>query len=116
MRQAGIECGPVFRKVNRGENVQKARPEPGLGGVNPEKPLGRAGVHDLHRYGAHFLRSRFATTAFDNGVPELYRVRLIPNRRGDKGPGANRWSVTRIAGKRPTQNPAKAGEWSGQRR
>ena len=71
LRQAGIESGPVFRKVNRGENVQKAALNPASVAWILKRVLGRAGVRDLHRYGAHSLRAGFATTAFDNGVPEF---------------------------------------------
>ena len=71
LRQAGIESGPVFRKVNRGENVQKAALNPASVAWIVKRALGRAGVRDLHRYGAHSLRAGFATTAFDNGVPEF---------------------------------------------
>jgi len=71
LRQAGIESGPVFRKVNRGENVQKAALNPASVAWILKRALGRAGVRDLDRYGAHSLRAGFATTAFDNGVPEF---------------------------------------------
>ena len=36
-----------------------------------KRALGRAGVRDLDRDGAHSPRAGFATTAFDNGVPEF---------------------------------------------
>ena len=71
LRQAGIDSGPVFRKVNRGENVQKAALNPASVAWILKRALGRAGVRDLDRYGAHSLRAGFATTAFDNGVPEF---------------------------------------------
>jgi len=71
LRQAGIENGPVFRKVNRGENVQKTVLNPASVAWILKRALGRAGVRDLHRYGAHSLRAGFATTAFDNGAPEF---------------------------------------------
>ena len=71
MRQAGIESGLVFRKVNRGENVQKAALNPASVAWTLKRALARAGVRDLHCYGAHSLRAGFATTAFDNGVPEF---------------------------------------------
>ena len=71
LRQANIDSGPVFRKVNRGENVQKAALNPASVAWILKRALGRAGVRDLDRYGAHSLRAGFATTAFDNGVPEF---------------------------------------------
>jgi integrase len=71
LRQAGIESGPLFRKVNRGENVQKTALNPASVAWILKRALGRAGVRDLDRYGAHSLRAGFATTAFDNGVPEF---------------------------------------------
>jgi integrase len=71
LRQAGIESGPVFRKVNRGENVQKTALNPASVAWILKRALGRAGVRDLDRYGAHSLRAGFATAAFDNGVPEF---------------------------------------------
>jgi integrase len=71
LRQAGIASGPAFRKVNRGENVQKTALNPASVAWILKRALGRAGVRDLHNYGAHSLRAGFATTAFDNGVPEF---------------------------------------------
>jgi len=71
LRQTGIESGPVFRKVNRGENVQKAAFNPTSMAWILKRALGRAGVRDLNRYGAHSLRAGSATRAFDNGVPEF---------------------------------------------
>jgi integrase len=64
LRQAGIESGPVFRKVNSGGNVQKATLNPASVAWILKRALGRAGVRDLHRYGAHSLRAGFATTVF----------------------------------------------------
>lgn len=46
-------------------------PEPGFGGLDRKRALGRAGVRDLGRYGADSLPAGFATTAFDNVVPEF---------------------------------------------
>jgi integrase len=43
--------------------------------------LDNAGVRDLNRYGAHSLRAGFATTAFDNGVPE-FKIRQQTGHRG----------------------------------
>ena len=40
LRQAGIDSGPVFRKVNRGEKRAENRPESGFGGVDPEEGIG----------------------------------------------------------------------------
>ena len=71
LRQANINAGPVFRKVNRGENVQTAGLNPASVAWILKRALGRAGVRDLRRFGAHSLRSGFATTAFGNGVPEF---------------------------------------------
>jgi hypothetical protein len=71
LRQANITSGPVFRKVSRGENVQKAALNPASVAWILKRALGRAGVRDLDRYGAHSLRAGFATIAFDNGVPEF---------------------------------------------
>jgi integrase len=71
LRQANITSGPVFRKVSRGENVQKTALNPASVAWILKRALGRAGVRDLDRYGAHSLRAGFATTAFDNGVPEF---------------------------------------------
>jgi integrase len=72
LRQAGIESGPLFRKVNRGGKRAESRPEPGLGGVDPEKGIG---AHRRRRpptlWRAHSLRAGFAATAFDTGVPEF---------------------------------------------
>jgi integrase len=71
LRQAGIESGPLFRKVNRGENGQKAALNPASVAWILKRALGRAGVRGLDRNGAHSQRAGFATTAFDNGVPEF---------------------------------------------
>jgi integrase len=71
LRQANITTGAVFRKVSRGENVQKTALNPASVALILKRALGRAGVRDLNRYGAHSLRAGFATTAFDNGVPEF---------------------------------------------
>ncbi len=92
LRQAGIESGPVFCKVNRGENVQKTALNPASVAWIDKRALGRAGIRDLHRCGAHSLRAGFATTAFDNSVPEFkirqpracWRSTFGPNRRRDK--------------------------------
>jgi integrase len=97
LRQANIRSGPVFRRVSRGENVQKAVLNPASVAWILQRALGRAGVRDLHRYGAHSLRAGFATTAFDNGAPE-FKIRrqtghktsrmlekyIRPNRRRDR--------------------------------
>jgi integrase len=71
IRQANIKSGPIFRKVARGENVQKT-------GLNPasvawifKRALQRAGVRNIGLFGAHSLRAGFATTAYENGVPEF---------------------------------------------
>lgn len=71
LRQANIKDGPVFPKVSRGENVQKAALHPGSIAGIVKRALKRAGVHDVNRFGAHSLRAGFATTAYKNGVPEL---------------------------------------------
>lgn len=71
LRQANIMSGTVFRKVNRGENVQTAGLNPASVAWILKRALARAGVRDLLRFGAHSLRSGFATTAFGNGVPEF---------------------------------------------
>jgi hypothetical protein len=60
LRQAGIDSGLVFRKVNRGENVQKAALNPASVAWILKRALGRAGVRDLYLYGAHSLRAGFA--------------------------------------------------------
>jgi integrase len=65
LRHAGIESGPVLRKVNRGENVRKAALNLASVAWILKRALGRAGDRELHRYGAHSLRAGFATTAFD---------------------------------------------------
>ena len=57
LRQANITSGPVFRKVNRGENVQKAALNPASVAWILKRALARAGVRDLERYGAHSLRA-----------------------------------------------------------
>jgi integrase len=71
LRQANIKSGPVFRKVERGENIQKAGLNPASVAFILKRALTRAGVRDIKRFGAHSLRAGFATTAFDNGVPEF---------------------------------------------
>ena len=71
LRQANIKAGPVFRKVERGENLQKTALNPASVAFILKRALKRAGVRDLNRFSAHSLRAGFATTAFDNGVPEL---------------------------------------------
>jgi integrase len=58
LRQANITSGPVFRKVSRGENVQKAALNPASVAWIVKRALGRAGVRDLDRYGAHSRRFR----------------------------------------------------------
>jgi hypothetical protein len=47
------------------------RLNPGSVGWIQKRALGRAGVRDVHRYGAHSRGAGFATTAFDKGVPEF---------------------------------------------
>jgi integrase len=47
-----------------GGNVQKATLNPASVAWILKRALGRAGVRDLHRYGAHSLRAGFATTVF----------------------------------------------------
>ena len=71
--QAAIGKGPVFRKVNKyGEKEAKALHPDSIGWIIKQS-LSRAGVRpqQLWRYGAHSLRAGFATTAYQNGVPEL---------------------------------------------
>ena len=80
LRQANITSRPVFRKVSRGEKVQKTALNPASVAWILRRALGRAGVRDLDRYGAHSLRAGFATTEFDNGVPEF----KIPQQTGHK--------------------------------
>ena len=64
-----------------GENVQKAALN--LASVEwiLKRALGRAGVRDLVRYGAHSLRAGFVTTAFAKGVPEFSREQAAPQPR-----------------------------------
>ena len=73
LQQAAIGKGPVFRKVNKyGEREAKALHPDSIGWIIKQS-LSRAGVRpqQLWRYGAHSLRAGFATTAYQNGVPEL---------------------------------------------
>jgi hypothetical protein len=58
------------RSQPRGENLQKAALNPASAWIL-KRALARAGIRDLNRYGAHSLRAGFASTAFDNGVPEF---------------------------------------------
>ena len=49
LRQANITGGPVFRKVSRGKNMQKAALNPASVAWILKRALGRAGVRDLDR-------------------------------------------------------------------
>ena len=91
LRQAGIGSGPVFRKVNRGENVQRAALNPASVAWILKRAMARAGVRDLHRYGAHSLRAGFATTAFDNGVPE-FKIRQQTGHKTSRMPEKYIWA------------------------
>ena len=71
IRQANIQSGPVFRKVTRGENVQKTGLNPASVAWILKRALDRAGIRNLGRFSAHSLRAGFATTAYENGVPEF---------------------------------------------
>jgi integrase len=64
-------AGPSSARSTAGENVQKAALNLASVAWILKRALGRTGVGDLQRYGAHSLRAGFAATAFDTGVPEF---------------------------------------------
>jgi site-specific recombinase XerD len=77
--EAGITCGPLFRSINRGGDVQPDR----LSGIDVariiKKLATRAGL-DPARYAGHSLRSGHATTAAIHGASERAIMRQTGHR------------------------------------
>lgn len=72
LRFSGVENGPVFRRITRGQNLGKGlRP----GSINwiLKRALAESGLtsDQSARFGAHSLRSGFATIAYGNGATEI---------------------------------------------
>jgi integrase len=66
---AGIESGPVFRAVNRHDQVGPGRLSDRAVALVVKRACGRAGL-DPARYAGHSLRAGFATAAAEGGAPE----------------------------------------------
>jgi integrase len=66
---AGIISGPLFRGVNRHDQVQPGRLSDRGVALVVKRACGRAGL-DPDRYAGHSLRAGFATSAAEGGAPE----------------------------------------------
>jgi integrase len=66
---AAIAAGPVFRAVNRHDQVAAARLSDRAVALIVKRACGRAGL-DPAAYAGHSLRSGFATAAAEGGAPE----------------------------------------------
>ncbi len=66
---AGIDSGPLFRPVNRHDQVQDRRLTAEGVGMVVKRAAQRAGL-DPARYAGHSLRSGLATAAAAGGAPE----------------------------------------------
>jgi integrase len=70
LRQAGIEIGAVFRKIDRWGNIDARPLSPQSVNLIVKRSCRRAGL-DENAYSAHGLRSGFMTESADRGIPLL---------------------------------------------
>jgi len=72
LTKAGIDDGPVFRKVNRGGVIEQGRLTAGAVRQVLVKRAGQAGITNTwaEAVSPHGLRAGFVTAAYRNGVPD----------------------------------------------